>query len=43
MATAINEIFGEKKAVPKKWRIGFKISAFVVLLIVFTVDWLFRK
>ena len=42
MATAINEIL-VKKAVPKKWRIGFKISAFVVLLVVFAVDWLFRK
>jgi hypothetical protein len=42
MTSAIDEIL-VKEPVPKKWRIGFKMSAVVVLSAVFAVDWLFRK
>jgi hypothetical protein len=42
IAFAANEIMS-KKAAPRSWRIVFKISAALVLLTIFLMDWRLRK
>lgn len=42
MVWAANEIL-KKKAAPRSWRIVFKISAALVLLAIFFMDWWLRE